>query len=171
MKLGLNSINKNYRHFWTKLWMKERWTNRNEETLTQLHSLYSPTSAFWVNGRLKWARHAACKQKTNAYKIWFGKLHGYKPVGGTCLTRKDNIKKFWNKLFGFNYLKMESSGESIKFHYNMGCLEQLSSFLKEILYLAISIHDVPWLISTIPFFHTSALVTGKYVEWWLAGQT
>jgi hypothetical protein len=73
-------------------------------------------------------------------------------------------------LFGFNYLKMESSGESIKFHYNMGCLEHLSSFLKEILYLAISIHDVPWFISTIMFLHTSALVSEKYVEWWLAGQ-
>ena len=45
----------------------------------------------------------------------------------------------------------------------MGYLEQLGCFLKEILYLAISIHDVPLFISTIMFLHTSALVTGKYV--------
>ena len=67
---------------------KQEW--RKTYAASYLHSLHSPTSAFWVNGRLKWAKHAACKQKTNAYKIWIGKLH--KPVGGTCHTWKDNIK-------------------------------------------------------------------------------
>jgi len=33
---------------------------RKTYTASYLHRLHSPTSAFWVNGRLKWARHAAC---------------------------------------------------------------------------------------------------------------
>lgn len=126
-----------------------------------------------MNGRLKWARHAACKQKTNVYKIWIWKLH--KPVGGTYHTGKDNIKTV-NKLYDFNNLTRESSGrlqqsgESVKFHYNMRYLAQPGCFLKENLYLAISIHDVPLFVSTIMFLYTSALVTGKYVGWWFARQ-
>jgi len=109
-------------------------------------------------------QHVSRKQMYTKYG--FEKLH--KPVGETHHTGKDNIKTV-NKLYDFNNLTRESggrlqlSGESAKFHHNTRYLGQLGCFLKEILYLAISIHDVPLFVSTIMFLYTSALVTGKYV--------
>lgn len=139
------------------MWMKDIWKNRNEEKLTHLHTFIDCILQQVLFGWMgDWngpdMQHVSRKQMHTKYGLenCTNQLKEHVTHGRIIL------KNVFNKLYDFNNLMRESSGrlqqsgESVKFHYNMVYLAHLG-FLKEILYLAISIHDAPLFISTIMF--------------------